>query len=134
MIEKKDLILREIQRLTLLIKELITSVIDIEPEKIDAVVNQIDDVLKVEFNLSLNDISELSNNDLLIKMHQINEVHVDKLILLLFQVIKKSDQASTFNKPELIKKNILLINYLDESSKVFSVDRMHMKSALKQTL
>lgn len=134
MIEKKDLILREIQRLTLLLKELITSVIDIEPEKIDAVVNQIDDVLKVEFNLSLNDISELSDNDLLIKMHQINEVHVDKLILLLFQVIKKSDQASTFNKPELIKKNILLINYLDESSKVFSVDRMHMKSALKQAL
>ncbi|MWW23916.1 hypothetical protein [Algibacter lectus] len=137
MINEKDTLLREIQRLTLLLKTLISKVVDIEPNDIDVAVEETDTVLKSTFDLSLNAISIMPNDDFKSVIKDLNEEHVERLTELIFEVLKKAkqmDKTTGFNTIELIKKNILLINFLDENSDTFSMERMAMKNVLQQGL
>ncbi|MEL0650077.1 hypothetical protein V6246_01500 [Algibacter sp. TI.3.09] len=137
MINEKDTLLREIQRLTLLLKTLISKVVDIEPNDIDVAVEETDTVLKSTFDLSLNAISIMPNDDFKSVIKDLNEEHVERLTELIFEVLKKAkqtDKTTGFNIIELIKKNILLINFLDENSDTFSMERMAMKNVLQQGL
>ena len=137
MINEKDTLLREIQRLTLLLKTLISKVVDTEPNDIDVAVEETDAVLKSTFDLSLNAISIMPNDDFKRVIKDLNEEHVERLTELIFEVLKKAkqtDKTTDFNTKELIKKNILLINFLDEKSDVFSMKRMAMKNVLQQGL
>ncbi|WP_159019985.1 hypothetical protein [Algibacter sp. L3A6] len=137
MINEKDTLLREIQRLTLLLKTLISKVVDIEPNDIDVAVEETDTVLESTFDLSLNAISIMSNDDFKSVIKDLNEEHVERLTELIFEVLKKAkqtDKTTGFNTIELIKKNILLINFLDENSDTFSMERMAMKNVLQQGL
>ena len=137
MINEKDTLLREIQRLTLLLKILISKVVDTEPNDIDVAVEETDAVLKSTFDLSLNAISIMPNDDFKRVIKDLNEEHVERLTELIFEVLKKAkqtDKTTDFNTKELIKKNILLINFLDEKSDVFSMQRMAMKNVLQQGL
>ncbi|MDO7136705.1 hypothetical protein [Algibacter lectus] len=137
MINEKDTLLREIQRLTLLLKTLISKVVDIEPNDIDVAVEETDKVLKSTFDLSLNAISIMPNDDFKSVIKDLNEEHVERLTELIFEVLKKAkqtDKTTGFNTIELIKKNILLINFLDENSDTFSMERMAMKNVLQQGL
>ncbi|WP_282148309.1 hypothetical protein [Algibacter lectus] len=137
MINEKDTLLREIQRLTLLLKTLISKVVDIEPNDIDVAVEETDTVLKSTFDLSLNAISIMPNDDFKSVIKDLNEEHVERLTELIFEVLKKAKQTDKtigFNTIELIKKNILLINFLDENSDTFSMERMAMKNVLQQGL
>ncbi|WP_042494714.1 hypothetical protein [Algibacter lectus] len=137
MINEKDTLLREIQRLTLLLKTLISKVVDIEPNDIDVAVEETDTVLKSTFDLSLNAISIMPNDDFKSVIKDLNEEHVERLTELIFEVLKKAKQTDKtigFNTIELIKKNILLINFLDENSDTFSMKRMAMKNVLQQGL
>ena len=137
MINEKDTLLREIQRLTLLLKTLISNVVDIEPNDIDVAVEETDTVLKSTFDLSLNAISIMPNDDFKSVIKDLNEEHVERLTELIFEVLKKAKQTDKtigFNTIELIKKNILLINFLDENSDTFSMKRMAMKNVLQQGL
>lgn len=137
MINEKDTLLREIQRLTLLLKTLISKVVDTEPNDIDVAVEETDAVLKSTFDLSLNAISIMPNDDFKRVIKDLNEEHVERLTELIFEVLKKAkqtDKTTDFNTKELIKKNILLINFLDEKSDVFSMQRMAMKNVLQQGL
>jgi hypothetical protein len=136
-INEKDTLLREIQRLTLLLKTLISKVVDTEPNDIDVAVEETDAVLKSTFDLSLNAISIMPNDDFKRVIKDLNEEHVERLTELIFEVLKKAkqtDKTTDFNTKELIKKNILLINFLDEKSDVFSMQRMAMKNVLQQGL
>ena len=137
MINEKDTLLREVQRLTLLLKTLISNVVDIEPNDIDVAVEETDTVLKSTFDLSLNAISIMPNDDFKSVIKNLNEEHVERLTELIFEVLKKvkqTDKTTGFNTIELIKKNILLINFLDENSDTFSMERMVMKNVLQQDL
>ena len=137
MINEKDTLLREVQRLTLLLKTLISNVVDIEPNDIDVAVEETDTVLKSTFDLSLNAISIMPNDDFKSVIKNLNEEHVERLTELIFEVLKKvkqTDKTTDFNTIELIKKNILLINFLDENSDTFSMERMVMKNVLQQDL
>ncbi|WP_158844484.1 hypothetical protein [Algibacter sp. L1A34] len=137
MIEEKDFLLREIQRLTLLLKGLISKVEDLDLENINVGVNEIGEILKTEFGLSLNEISRVSNDDMLKIMQNLDETHFEKLIELIFKLIKKirnSNEIIDIDESELIKKNLFMINLLDENSTTFSLERMNMKSVLQQYL
>ena len=99
--------------------------------------NEIDQALKSEFDLSLVEIIEKSNEDLLNIVGNMNEVHIENIIELLFEINKKSKEQIgnlNLNTSELIKKNILLIEFLDKRSNTFSMPRMNMKNTLQQWL
>lgn len=51
MIEEKDFILREVQRLTLLLKSLISKVTDLDPGNTGIGINETDEALKSEFDV-----------------------------------------------------------------------------------
>ena len=94
-------------------------------------------MLKSTFDLSLNAISIMPNDDFKSVIKNLNEEHVERLTELIFEVLKKvkqTDKTTDFNTIELIKKNILLINFLDENSDTFSMERMVMKNVLQQDL
>lgn len=137
MINEKDTLLREIQRLTLLLKALISKVVDIDPNDIDVAVEETNAVLKNTFDLSLKTISMMSSDDFKSVIKDLNQEHVERLTELVFEVLKKAKQTNKttdFNTIELVKKNILLINFLDENSDTFSMERMAMKNVLQQEL
>lgn len=137
MIEEKDFILREIQRITLLLKRLISNVTGLEGENTAITISEIDQTLKSEFDLSLKEISVLSNEDFLKRIEGLNEIHIEHLTVLIFEVLKNNkDNATTlsFDEQALVRKNILMINLLDEKSKIFSLQRMNMKSTLQEWL
>lgn len=137
MIEEKDFILREIQRITLLLKRLISNVTGLEGENTAITISEIDQTLKSEFDLSLKEISVLSNEDFLKRIEGLNEIHIEHLTVLIFEVLKNNkDNATTlsFDEQALVRKNILMINLLDEKSKIFSLQRMNMKSSLQEWL
>ncbi|WP_158976232.1 hypothetical protein [Cellulophaga sp. L1A9] len=135
MIEEKDFILREVQRLTELLKNLIRKVNDFEAENEQHSLEDINTALKSEFNLSIPEISEIGTDDFLILIQNMNEDHLDKIITLVFNLIKKNRQYNGnlhLNESELIKKNILMITLLDQKSKTFSMERMQIKKTLQQ--
>jgi len=136
-INEKDTLLREIQRLTLLLKALISKVVDIDPNDIDIAEEETNAVLKNTFDLSLKTISMMSSDDFKSVIKDLNQEHVERLTELVFEVLKKAKQTNKttdFNTIELVKKNILLINFLDENSDTFSMERMAMKNVLQQEL
>lgn len=137
MIEEKDIILRETQRLTLLLKELISIVTDLDSGNTAIGINETDQTLKNEFDLSLKEISTMSNDDFSLRIKEMNETHIDNLIKLIFELIKKakeSNNSSFLNQTELVKKNILMIEMLDGISKLFSLERMNMRNQLQRWL
>lgn len=134
MIQEKDFLLREVHRLTLFLKQLISKIKGLDGDD-EAGINQLNEALKSEFDLSLREVSELCNEDLLKRVQSMNETHIEQLIKLIFELVKKiSDNDETINldKSELIKKNILIINLLDDNSNTFSLERMNMKIALEK--
>lgn len=137
MIEEKDFLLREIQRLTLLLKSLISKVSDFDTGNTGIGINETDAVLHSEFNVSLKNITGMFDAVFLKKFEDMNEGYIESFIELFFEVIKKINSSSEnilLDRLELIKKNILMINLLDKKSKTFSMERMQMKNTLQQYL
>ncbi|MCL5245149.1 hypothetical protein M4I21_04970 [Cellulophaga sp. 20_2_10] len=137
MIEEKDFILREVLRLTLLLKQLISKITGLDSGNVSIGIEETEQSLKSKFDLSIKEISEMSNDDLLKIVQGMNETHVEKLIELVFELIKKiraSNENINLEQSELIKKNILMINLLDENSKTFSMERMSIKNVLQRWL
>ena len=135
MIEEKDFILREVQRLTLLLQQLISKISGLDSGDISIKIKETDEALKSEFDLSIKDISEIPKNDFLRIVKGMNDMHIEKLIELVFEVIKKiksSNEYINLDEFKLIEKNLLLIDALDKNSKTFSMDRMNMKNVLLQ--
>ena len=137
MIEEKDFILREVLRLTLLLKQLISKITGLDSGNVSIGIEETEQSLKSKFDLSIKEISEMSNDDLLKIVQGMNDTHVEKLIELVFELIKKiraSNENINLEQSELIKKNILMINLLDENSKTFSMERMSIKNVLQRWL
>ena len=132
--QRNDLILREIEKLGLLLKKLIKNIHNVDSKEIETEINQTNEVLTSEFDLPLSSIIKLNNDELLKKISNLHESHIEKLAELLHEVIKKMNQENKdygLNRKELTKKAILLIDYIDSNSTTFSIDRMHLKNSLQ---
>jgi hypothetical protein len=67
------------------------------------------------------------------KVKSFHEEHLEKLIELLYQTIQKSEKFRVdfeFEIKELSNKLLLLIDFANDKGKLFSVERMNMKSQL----
>ncbi|UMB53542.1 hypothetical protein MKD41_14540 [Lutibacter sp. A64] len=132
--QRNDLILREIEKLGLVLKKLIKNIHNADSKEIETEINQINETLTSEFNISISSIIKLDNEALLKNINNLHESHLEKLAKLLHEVIKKMNQENKdygLNRKELTKKAILLIDYIDSNSTTFSIDRMHLKNSLQ---
>lgn len=134
MIQEKDFLLREMQRMTLLLKELISKVTGFDSGNSSAGLTEIDRTLKNNLDISIKEIIDLSENEFQEKILTIDENYLEKLSELMFELIKKYNQKFNFDKNELIKKNIIIIETLNKKSNTYSLQRMNMKNTLLNTL
>ncbi len=81
-------------------------------------------------------ISAMENVKLIEKVKRIQSEHFEKLIELLYQTIQKSEEFTKdfdFEIKELSNKLLLMIEFANEKSNSFSVERMNMKTQLKNS-
>ncbi|MFI8604518.1 hypothetical protein ACIGCP_08645 [Cellulophaga baltica] len=133
MIEEKDVILREVQRLTELLKVLIRKVNDFESDNEASSIEEINIKLKNHFKFSIQELSEMPTENFILVVKDWNEVHHEKMIMLLHLLITKSTETNILiDKEALIEKTLLLITLLDEKSKTYSLERVQLKNTLQQ--
>jgi len=129
--QEKDYILREIQRLTLLLTKLIGKALRLNPNEFEQETQNIESDLKTEFDLTLREISKMEDSVLLERIHKLNEEHLEKLAELIC-VLLNNKQTEYENR--LAQKGIVILNFLDSKSKTFSFKRIELKNTLQQWL
>ena len=137
MINSKDFLEREIEKLNLMILKLIILISKSNPNDFENDIKETDEFLKTNFDLTIGEISTMSNSNFIEKIRDLHESHTDKLVELLFEIIEKMDSIETeqgFNKHPLIEKSLLLIEYIDNNSTTFSVSRLNIKNTLQQLI
>ena len=137
MINSKDFLEREIEKLNLMILKLIILISKSNPNDFENDIKETDEFLKTNFDLTIGEISTMSNSNFIEKIRDLHESHTDKLVELLFEIIQKMDSNETeqgFNKHHLIEKSLLLIEYIDNHSTTFSVSRLNIKNTLQQLI
>ena len=133
MIEEKDVILREAQQITELLKVLIRKVNDFESNNEASSIEEINVKLKNHFKFSIQELSEMPTENFILVVKNWNEVHHEKMIMLLYLLITKSTETIIpIDKEALIEKTLLLITLLDEESKTYSIERVQLKNTLQQ--
>ncbi|WFO17494.1 hypothetical protein M601_007405 [Cellulophaga baltica 4] len=133
MIEEKDVILREVQQITELLKVLIRKVNDFESNNEASSIEEINVKLKNHFKFSIQELSEMPTENFILVVKNWNEVHHEKMIMLLYLLITKSTETIIpIDKEALIEKTLLLITLLDEKSKTYSIERVQLKNTLQQ--
>ena len=137
MINSKDFLEREIEKLNLMILKLIILISKSNPNDFENDIKETDEFLKINFDLTIGEISTMSNSNFIEKIRDLHESHTDKLVELLFEIIQKMDSNETeqgFNKHHLIEKSLLLIEYIDNHSTTFSVSRLNIKNTFQQLI
>ncbi|WP_067146670.1 hypothetical protein [Pseudotamlana agarivorans] len=132
---EKDLIKREIQRLTLMLSGLVEKISGLNPNSAKGGIDEVNNALKTQFDLSLEDIAEMSASDVIKKISNLHESHIEKIVELIYEIILKiesSDVDLKFEKTKIAEKGIIIIDFLNENSNTFSMKRMHIKTAFQQ--
>jgi hypothetical protein len=134
---EKDLIKREIQKLVLLLNSLIGKISGINSNNVGSEIENINEALKNEFDLSLVRIAKMENSELIKHISELHESHADKILELIYEIVLKTKSVNfgeDFEKTQIIQKGIIIIDFINEKSKIFSIKRMNMKSFLKESL
>jgi len=128
--QSKDYLEREIERLSVLLIGLIEKISGSKSENTQDELDEVSQALKGELDLSVSEISQIESSELLNHLSNLQESHIQQLVELLYQLYVKSEQLD-MNKSKIAEKAILLIDYLNENSNTFSLERMNMKDKLK---
>ena len=96
-------------------------------------IEEINKALKTEFDLTLLKITEMENSKLSKHIAELHESHIEKLAELMHEIVLKIELPnSDYNKKEIALKGVLLIDFLNENSKTFSIKRRNIKNKLQQ--
>jgi hypothetical protein len=131
--QEKDFLEREIQRLSLVLKTLTDRVLKIEPEGNDSDFEDVNNSLKEEFGFSIESFGELEQPDLIIKIKEFHHFQIDELAELLYLMVKSPNAKwkTQGSKIKSINNITFLIEYLNQHSTTFSLDRMRLESSLR---
>ncbi|WP_026452095.1 hypothetical protein [Aequorivita capsosiphonis] len=131
--QEKDYIKREIEKLAMVLSKLIDKTASSNTNTFKTVVFETNEKLEESFGLSLDELARIENSELMEKVKNFHEEHLEKLIEVVYQIIQKSEEFKTefdFEIKELSNKLLLMIDFANDKSKSFSVERMNMKSQL----
>ncbi|BFP40050.1 hypothetical protein FGF1_08950 [Flavobacteriaceae bacterium GF1] len=129
--QEKDVIQREIQRLTLFLTKLIGKAVGLSTNDFEQGFQNIESDLKNEFDLTLREITNLDDSKLTKKLEGLDEQHLEKLAELITALV--GNLQNDFGS-ELAKKGIVILDFLNNNSKTFSLKRMQLKNTLQQGL
>ena len=132
---ENDFIKREIQRLNLLLTSLIEKISGINLNSAKSGIEETNEALKSEFDLTLTDFTQMENSEFLKRIKKLHESHTEKLLELIYEIVIKTelpDLSDDYNKMKIAQKGILIIDFLNEETNTFSINRMNIKNALQQ--
>jgi hypothetical protein len=135
--QESDYLLREVKKLILFITNLISNLNTSNKDALENVIRETDDSIRKKWGISLKEIASITGCDFINKFNELQEVPIEKLAELLNVFIKKSAELEVnehYNRKELAKKGILLINILNDKSKTYSIKRMELKKELQRHL
>ena len=134
--QESDYLLREVKKLILFITNLISNLNTSNKDALENAIRETDDSIRKKWGISLKEIASITGCDFINKFNELQEVPIEKLAELLNVFIKKSAELEVnehYNRKELAKKGILLINILNDKSKTYSIKRMELKRSYKDT-
>lgn len=135
--EKRDFLLREIEKLTQLLKKLLDAVEAFTSDNVEIEFIKINEDLSDCFSFTFEELIEMKNSKLIDRLKNIDETNLELLATLILETTKKLHSInynSNINTAKLAKKGIEILNFIDDKSKTFSIKRMNIKNELqKQT-
>lgn len=133
--QSKDFLEREIEKLSLLLNNLLNKLSDIKPEEQDKTLEEINTALKEEFGISMEEFYALDQTELAIKLKNIHHTNLDKIAGLYYLMMQNSEESkfkALLSKPKTINNIIFLLDYAEKRSSTFSYERMNLKVALQE--
>jgi len=131
---ERDFIKREIQKINLILIGLLAKVTGANANHSNIGIDDLNETFKEMFDLSLTEFIEKEESELEKKLTTINHSHLDKIIDLLFEIIQRKEVDGFelgVESTKISKRTIFLINYLDRTTKTFSIKRMDIKNWLR---
>lgn len=133
--EKRDFLLREIEKLAKVIRKLLGIIEDLTSENFEIEFGKIDNELVDFFGFTLDELSKMENLELIDQLKEVDETNLELLSLFISGTVKKlqsTNNNSSIDSKELAKKAIVVIDFIDDKSKTFSINRMNLKKELQQ--
>ncbi|MEM6516032.1 MAG: hypothetical protein AAF688_07595 [Bacteroidota bacterium] len=125
--QEKDYLLREVQRLSFVLSQLILKAIGKKSNGLDQDFESIEQTLRTEFDFDLTELAKMDKMQFNTLMSSLNESHLEKLAELIYHVVENSNQLL---RHELLEKGLLILEFLEENSQLFSIKRMQLKNKL----
>ena len=135
--ERRDFLMREIEKLIQAIKKLIGLVEELTSANFEESIEQINHDLMELFGFDLSDITEMTEQDFILKIKDVDEENSELLAVLLSEISKKInhfEKEDDYNSKKLAIKAHLLLNLVDEKTKTFSFKRMTLKNELQHLI
>ena len=133
--QEKDFIEREIQKLANFLKQLIKNFSGKNSIDLDNGIEKIDLALKDQLDLSIIELVESNNDRFIEKISKLDNQIIDNLSELFYTIIVKSTNLNNLqdkNIRNMIDKTILMINFLDNNSNIYSLNRVNMENTLRK--
>ncbi len=121
----------------MVLNKLIDKTSSVDSNSFESVVFETNEKLEAYFGFSLNEISTMENSKLIEEVKRFHSEHFEKLIELIYQTIQKSEEFKKdfdFEIKKLSNKLLLMIDFANDKSNSFSVERMNMKRQLEAIL
>ncbi len=135
--EKRDFLLREIEKLTQLLKKLLSAVEAITTDNFEIEFRKVDEDLTTFLDLTFEELIEIKNSELIDHLKNINETNLELLAVLILETTKKlysTSKTSNINAAKLAEKGIEILNFIDDKTKTFSIKRMNLKKELQKQI
>lgn len=133
--QESDYILREVKKIILFITNLLSNLTTSNKDELENGIQETDDFIRKTWGISLKEIGAISSFDFTNKFKDLPEVTIEKLAELLSVFINKIatiEMNEHYNRKELAKKGLLLIDNLNTQSKIYSLKRMEIKKELQK--
>ena len=126
---QQDFLLREIQKISQVLIALIDKVTGLGTQDLEKEINEIDNVLTLQFDFDISSLIKISNQDLLIKLNKLNENQLETFV----ELVKKYnliENNKNIDARGLLSKGFFLINELNSKSKDYSIHRTNLYKQL----
>ncbi len=126
---EKDYIEREIKQLSNFLKQIISLILSGEKYKSLQGLEQIDLEIIDRVDFSIRELIEMNLLDFYCEIEILDNLIIENL-LELFVAIKKNVHLSANRKTLIDQKIVQMIDFLDENSRTFSIERFNLKKEI----
>ena len=134
--EQRDYLLQEIEKISQIIHLLIGKLSGSNSSNINTTLSEINDVLTEQLDINLQELIDLDEALILSKLTRLDDRIIEQLLELVISHIEHLTtlKQNTYNLQQLTKRGLLLIEYLDDKSKNYSMNRNLLKNKLQNLL